>query len=166
MCLIRQKYKKQQGNTQLHKTQQQGFVLVLVLVMLAVLTLIGVSSMNSANMELKATANAKQHQAAFHVGQSVLEFAVSAKGATLIDFQINDPDVTQTIDITTEGFSVTGGSDYSASAVFVGCGVGVGSSLEKGFSFNFFDITGTGSNAVGTATSVQVQGIRFPAAAC
>ena len=166
MYLNRQKYKKQQCNRQLHKAQQQGFVLILVLVMLAVLTLIGVSSMNSANMELKATANARQHQAAFHVTQSVLEFAVSADGAALIDFQINDSTQTQTIDENSEDFSVSGSSDYSASAVFVGCGVGVGSSLEKGFSFNFFDITGTGTNAVGTGTSVQVQGIRFPAAAC
>jgi hypothetical protein len=132
--------------------------------MLAVLTLIGVSSMNSASMELKATANAKQHQDAFNVVQSVLEFAVSTDGAALIDFQINDPTVTQAIG--TGDFSVVNGSAYSAQAVFSGCGVGVGSSLEKGFSFNFFDITATGSNAAGTATSVQTQGIRFPAAAC
>ncbi len=164
MSLNRQQYKKQQCNTRLHKARQQGFVLVLVLVMLAVLTLIGVSSMNSANMELKATANAKQHQAAFHVVQSVLEFAVSTDGAALINFQINDPALTQTID--SSDFSVVNGSAYSAQTVFSGCGVGVGSSLVKGFSFNFFDITGTGANAAGTANSVQTQGIRFPAAAC
>ena len=164
MCLNRQQYKKQQCNISLHKAQQHGFVLILVLVMLAVLTLIGVSSMNSANMELKATANAKQHQAAFHVVQSVLEFAVSTKGATLIDFQMNDSTVTQTINA--DSVSEVGGSNVSVNAVFVGCGVGVGSSLVKGFSFNFFDVTGTGSNAAGTATSVQTQGIRFPAASC
>ncbi len=161
MCLNRRQYKKQQCNAQLHKARQQGFVLVLVLVMLAVLTLIGVSSMNSANMELKATANAKQHQAAFHVVQSVLEFAVSADGAALIDFQIYEP-----APIDSSDFTVVNGTAYSAETVFTGCGVGVGSSLEKGFSFNFFDITGTGSNAGGTAASVQTQGIRFPAAAC
>jgi len=164
MCLNRQKYKKQQCNMQLHKAQQQGFVLVLVLVMLAVLTLIGVSSMNSANMELRATANAKQHQAAFHVGQSVLEFAVSADGAALIDFQTNDPDLTQAIDST--DFSVAGNPSFVVETVFAGCGVGVGSSLEKGFSFNFFDITAAGANSSGSATSVQTQGIRFPAASC
>jgi len=159
------KQKKQQYNLQLD-TKQQGFVLVLVLVLLAVLTLVGVSSMNSSNMELKATANAKQHQIAFHVVQSVLEYAISTDGAADIDYQINDPDVTQTID--SSNFTVTGGSNFSAQAVFSGCGVGIGSSLEegKGFSFNFFDVTGTGSNTAGTATSVQTQGIRFPAASC
>jgi type IV pilus assembly protein PilX len=142
--------------------KQQGFVLVLALVLLAVLTLIGVSSMNSANMELKATANAQHHKVAFNGVQSVLEYAVSATGASLIDFQTNDP-TPQVIST-----SVTNTSSLSASAVYGGCSVGVGSSLEegKGFSYNFFNITGTGSNKSGTATSIQVQGIRFPAAAC
>ena len=106
--------------------KQRGVVLVMVLVLLAVLTLIGVSSMNSSSMELKATANARQHQAAFHVAQSVIEFAVSAGGEALIDFQTNDPDLTQTIN--GDDFSVTGGSDFSASAVFSGCGVAAGNS--------------------------------------
>ena len=162
MCLYSQK--KQPSNIQLHKVKQHGFVLVLTLVLLAVLTLIGVSSMNSANMELKATANARQHQVAFNVVQSLLEFSVSAGGAALIDFQINDPAVKQTID----KYAVKNGSALKAEAVFSGCGIGVGNSMQKGkgFSFNYFDITGTGSNAKGTATSVQTQGIRFPAASC
>ncbi|NOQ90580.1 MAG: hypothetical protein GQ549_06515 [Gammaproteobacteria bacterium] len=143
-----------------NQQKHQGFVLVLVLVMLAVLTLIGVSSMNSSSMELKAAANAKQHSIAFNVVQSVLEYAVSADGAGLIDFQIIDG-IPQEINPT-----VTDGSSISAKAVFSGCGISSGSSLEKGFSYNFFDITATGSNSAGTATSVQTQGIRFPAASC
>jgi len=147
--------------------KQRGFVLILALVMLAVLTLIGVSSMNSANIELKATANAQQHQVAFNAVQSVIEYAISASGAALIDYQTNDP-TPQTITTT-----VADAADLSATAVYGGCSVGVGSSLEegKGFSYNFFNITGTGANktaagTTGTATSTQTQGIRFPAAAC
>ena len=152
MCLIKQKHETL-GN------KQQGFVLILALVLLAVMTLIGVSSMNSANMELKATANAQQHQFAFNAGQSILEFAVSADGAKLIDFQTSDPTPQP---VTTTGVVAT------AEAVYAGCGVGIGSSLEegKGFSYNFFNITGSGSNSTATATSTQAQGIRFPAAAC
>jgi type IV pilus assembly protein PilX len=146
------------------QNRQQGFVLVLTLVLLAVLTLIGVSSMNSSSMELRASANARQHQIAFNVVQSLLEFSVSADGAALIDFQINDPKVTQSI----KTYTVKNGSALQSDAVFSGCGVALGNSLEegKGFSFNYFDITGSGSNAKGTANSVQVQGIRFPAASC
>lgn len=143
-------------------SKQQGFVLILALVLLAVLTLIGVSSMQRANMELKATSNAQRHQIAFNAVQSLLEFAISDTGASLIDFQTNDP--TPQVITTT----VPNASNLSASAVYSGCSVGVGSSLEegKGFSYNFFNIDGSGSNKTGTSTSLQTQGIRFPAAAC
>ena len=141
--------------------KQQGFVLVLALVLLAVMTLIGVSSMNSANMELKATANAQQHQFAFNAGQSIIEFAVSADGADIIDFQ--------TADLTPQKIAITvAGVTSTAEVVYAGCSVGIGSSLQegKGFSYNFFNITGTGSNSAKTATSIQAQGVRFPTAAC
>lgn len=158
------KRNQQQNIQQLKNSRQKGFVLILVLVLLAVLTLIGVSSMNSSNVELRATANARQHQIAFTVVQSILEFAVSDDGADLIDYQINDPTITQSITTHT----VANGSGVRADAVFAGCGVAVGNSLEqgKGFSYNFFDITGSGFNSTGTARSVQTQGIRYPAAAC
>ena len=144
-----------------HQKRQQGFVLVLVLVMLAVLTLIGVSSMNSASMELKAVGNAKQHSIAFNVVQSAIEYAVSSDPAVTIDFQTNDENQMQTVNP-----SVALGSDVSATVQFSGCGVASGNSLSKGFSYNFFDITATGKNVKGTASSTQVQGIRFPAASC
>jgi len=162
MCINKQKYGVQQCQPRLPNLQQRGFVLVLSLVILASLTLIGVSSMNSANMELKATANAKQHQIAFDAVQSALEYAVSATGASLLNYQTSDP-TPQVIPVW-----LAYASNLQASAVYAGCSVGVGSSLEegKGFSYNFFDITGSGSNITGTATSIQNQGIRFPAAAC
>lgn len=142
---------------------QRGFVLVMSLVLLAVLTLIGVSSMNSANMELRSAANAQHHQIAFNAVQSVLEYIVSADGAAKLDFQTNSatPQVvtyTALVDV----------SALTASAVYAGCANGDGSSVEedKAFSFNYFEITGSGANKAGTATSEQVQGIRFPAASC
>lgn len=132
------------------------------LVLLAVLTLIGVSSMNSANMELRAAANAQHHQIAFNAVQSVLEYAVSADGASKIDYQTNDG-IPQVVNHT-----LADASALSASAVYADCADGDGSSAEegKGFSFNYFEITGTGANKAGTATSEQIQGIRFPAASC
>lgn len=143
--------------------QQGGFVLVMSLVLLAVLTLIGVSSMNSANMELRAAANAQHHQIAFNAVQSVLEYAVSADGASKIDYQTNDS-VPQVLNYT----ALADASALSASAVYADCADGDGSSAEegKGFSFNYFEITGSGANKAGTATSEQIQGIRYPAASC
>jgi Tfp pilus assembly protein PilX len=148
-----------------HQRNQQGFVLVLVLVMLAVLTLIGVSSMTSSSMELKAVGNAKQHSIAFNVVQSVIEYAVSSDPAVVaaLDFQTNDVNDTSTVTA-----SVNKGTSLSATVQFSGCGVAPGSSLQpdKGFSYNFFNITASGANASGKASSTQVQGVRFPAASC
>jgi len=147
-----------------HYSKQQGFVLVLALVLLAVMTLIGVSSMNSATMELRATANAQQHQVAFNAVQSLLEYTVSDQGAApIIDFQTSDASLTQVVSTT-----VANASSLSASAVYSGCSIGLGTSLEsgKGFSYNFFTITGSGANGAGTATSIQGQGVRYPSASC
>jgi type IV pilus assembly protein PilX len=152
MCLNNQKY-----------SHQGGFVLILALVLLAVLTLIGVSSMKSANMELKATANARQHQYAFNAAQSMIEYAISTTGIKTanLDFQ-SSAAVEQPVSVTIDTVVVAG------SATYTGCSVGVGSSLQagKGFSFNFFNIDAVGLNKTSTSSSVQAQGIRFPAAAC
>ena len=149
------------------ENKQQGFVLVMALVMLAVLTLIGVSSMNSANMELRATANAQQHQIAFNATQSLIECAASEACAVGIDYQ-NTSTTPQTLNI-----SVTNAAAVTGKVTHAGCSVGVGSSLQqgKGFSYNFYDIQGQASNktsggATGSATSFQNQGVRYPAAAC
>ena len=143
--------------------RQQGFVLILSLVMLTMLTLIGVSSMNSSNIELKATANAQHHQVAFNAVQSMLEFTLSKPAELLIDYQTIDDTITQTITHT-----LADTSSLAADVVYIGCSAGLGSSLEegKGFSFGFYRVAGSGSNATGTATSLQTQGVRFTAAAC
>lgn len=151
------------SNKQLYRRtykKQQGFVLVLALVMLTVLTLIGVSSMNSANMELRSTANAQQHQIAFDAVQALIEFSVSED--TTVDYQPSALTATQNV-----SYTFAGTSSLAATVTYSGCNVGLGSSLEGGsLSYNFFNISGTGSNASGSATSSQTQGIRFPSASC
>ena len=153
-------------NSQLPRVRQQGFVLILVLVLLATLTLIGVSSMNSSNMELKATANARQHHVAFNAVQSLIEYAVSGQADVTVDFQTVPADV-QTVTLSGDGATVLGGSELSADVAYAGCAASVGNSIAgKSFKSNFFNVTATGANASGTSTSTQVQGVRFPAAAC
>ena len=148
-------------NPQLPLVRQQGFVLILVLVLLATLTLIGVSSMNSSNMELKATANARQHHVAFNAVQSLIEYAVSGQTAVTVDFQ-TVPSTVQTVP-----YTMTDASALTADVAYAGCAASVGNSIAgKGFSSNFFNVIATGANASGTSTSTQVQGVRFPAAAC
>ena len=153
-----------------HPNNQQGFVLILVLVLLTMMTLIGVSSMNSSSIELKAAANAQQHQVAFNAVQSLLEYTISDQGAApVVDYQISDPNLTQIVTTT-----LANAASLSATVVLSGCSIGLGSSLEagKGFSYNFFTIRGSGSNTQGgsttpgKATSIQGQGIRYPSASC
>jgi hypothetical protein len=146
--------------------QQRGLVLVLSLVLLVVMTLIGISSMNNANMELRATANAQQHIKAFNAGQSILEYSISTgaviKSGGKIDYQTRSA-VSQVVEAALDGVTLSALIDYS------GCSVGIGSSLEegRGFSYNFYNISGTGqNNADATALSIQSLGARFPAAAC
>ncbi len=151
----------------MRSNKQHGFVLVIALILLAVMTLIGVSSMNSANMELRSMANAQQHQRAFSGGQSVLEYiistgAVRSDNGLALDFQDSTLG-SQPVSTSIAGVANTG------SLTYVGCTVGVGSSLVagKGFSYNFFNSLGTGVNNVqAKAVSIQNQGVRFPAAAC
>lgn len=158
-------FSDQQLDTPQCGKQQHGFVLILVLVLLAVLTLIGVSSMNSSTMELKATANARQHQVAFNAVQSVIEYALSS-GAT-IDLQTTHTAI-QVVDVSSVVADVEDASALSAEVNHAGCAIGVGSSMEegKGFSYNFYNVKASGSNLKGTTTAIQHQGVRFPAAAC
>ena len=162
MCTENKLYRSPYGKS------QHGFVLVMSLVLLAVLTLVGVSSMNSANLELRAASNAQQHQIAFNAVQSVIEFTVSAAEIdTKINYQTSDPTITQTA--TYSNVEMKNVSALSATVDYADCSLGDGgSSLEegKGFSFNHFGIVGNGANKAGTATSTQAQGIRFPVAAC
>ena len=143
-------------------SRQRGFVLILSLVMLAVLTLIGVSSMNRSNMELKATANSRQHQAAFNAAQSVLEYTASDAGVKAVDYQTTTPNSI------TSYTKIANSKNVSAVVNYAGCAVAIGSSLEegKGFSYSYFNVEATASNATGTATSEQSQGVRYPAAGC
>jgi len=153
------------NSNQLHLQikNQSGFVLVLALVLLAVMTLIGVSSMNSANMELRVTSNVRQHQIAFSAGQGLMDYATSDAGVAAVDYQTLTPNAIADGDIV-----ITGATAVSATVAHVGCSFSIGSSLEegKGFSYNFYTVNGTASSLNGGATSLQNEGVRYPAAGC
>ena len=143
-----------------HPARQQGLILVLSLVMLAALTLIGVASMESSSMELRAAANSQNHQVAFNSVQSLIDYTVS--DGSPVNFQPAALTSDQTVT-----YAFPGASSLSAVVSYTGCAASIGTTLEDGgLSYNFFNINGSGANAVGTATSFQSQGIRFPSASC
>ena len=157
------KYKK------LHIEKQKGAVLVMALVMLTVLTLIGVSSMSSSTLELKVASNTQQHDIAFQAAQTVIEIAASADPLNTNNYQVfvtepTNPLYEQMITYDSDDGEATA----QAATYWVDCKKNIGSSLEEGKApaSNFFNIRATGQTITGSASSVQMQGLRFPAAAC
>ena len=153
-----------------YSNRQQGAVLVMALVLLIVLTLIGVASMQGSSMELKVASNAQQRNTAFEAAQSLIDIAAS------LDDPVNTNDYQTFIaDSTLAGYKqlisyTPMGLDIAANSVTTwdDCAKQVGSSLEegKGFSMNSFSVRSAGQTTTGSATSTQLQGVRFPAAAC
>ena len=153
-----------------YSNKQQGAVLVMALVLLIVLTLIGVASMQGSSMELKVASNAQQRNTAFEAAQSLIDIAAS----------LNDPLNTNDYQTFVADSALAGykqnityapaGVNMAATSVTTwdDCAKQVGSSLEegKGFSMNSFSVLSTGQTTSGSATSVQRQGVRFPAASC
>ncbi len=151
--------------------KQSGVVLVMSLVMLAVLTLIGVSSMSSSTLEMKVASNMQQHNVAFQAAQARLAFASADDTSNPIDYLIAIPDLNnppvQTCDV---GDGCVNGDDWSATATisYIDCAKGTGSSLEagKGFSYRMFEIVARGQTTTGSSTSVQASAIRYPVKGC
>ena len=64
--------------------------------------------------------------------------------------------------------SADGEAEAQAATTWVGCQNMIGSSLEEGKApaANFFNVRATGRTITGSSSSVQMQGLRFPAAGC
>lgn len=58
---------------------QRGAVLVVGLIILMVLTVLGVSSMNTATLELTMTGNAQFHQEAFQAAETGIDISISRR---------------------------------------------------------------------------------------
>ncbi|VAW53478.1 hypothetical protein MNBD_GAMMA06-717 [hydrothermal vent metagenome] len=147
------------------QNKQSGFVLILALVLLTVMTLIGVSSMNSASIELKATANARQHQRAFNDAYSLLEYTLSEGAKVVLGGPINYQTVLPNVQSVA---SPATSNNTAGSIVYAGCASGVGNSLQKGkgFTFNFYSVSTNRVAAPNAPSALLSQGARFPSASC
>ncbi|NNJ98646.1 MAG: hypothetical protein HKP12_15985 [Gammaproteobacteria bacterium] len=150
--------------------QQQGAVLVMALVMLTVMTLIGVSSMSSSTIEMKVSSNTQQHDIAFQAAQGIISIASSPESPmNTNNYQVFETDEMQTGYEQNLGYTGSSGkSAATAVTTWIGCKSQIGSSLEQGKApvVNFFNVRAVGNTVTGSATSVQMQGVRYPAAAC
>jgi len=152
----------------LTRNRQSGAVLVVSLVILTVLTLIGVASMSGSTLELKVASNSQQHDTAFQTAQNIIEIVASTSPLNTVNFQVFQTDPTAVNYEQDLKYVEANGTSAEAVVTYSGCRVNIGSSLEEGKApaSNFFRAYVTGTNSTGSATSVQVQGLRYPAAAC
>jgi type IV pilus assembly protein PilX len=148
--------------------RQSGAVLIVSLVILTVLTLIGVASMSSSTLELKVASNAQQHDTAFQAAQNIIEIIASTSPLNTVNYQVFKTDPSATDYEQNLSYTSTDGSTAQTVVTYSGCKAQIGSSIEegKGLSVNFFRARATGTTSTGSATSIQMQGIRYPAAAC
>ena len=159
------------------KHKQGGAVLIMALVLMTVLTLAGVASMSGSTLELRAASNAQQFYSAYEAAQSRIEFAASNNDQNPLDFLINIPDIENpdTWPVQTcnpvDGCPDGPGGSWTATAELRftgGCDEMPGYSLESGRApvMRTFEIVVDAQNQTGTSHSVQVQGVRHPAAGC
>lgn len=148
--------------------RQCGAVLVVSLVILTVLTLIGVASMSESTLELKVASNSQQHDTAFQAAQNIIEIVASTSPQNTVNYQVFEPDPTEPGYEQNLGHTAANGTTAQATVTYSGCKTSIGSSMEegKGLVSNFFRAQVSGSTSTGSSTSVQMQGVRFPAAAC
>ena len=66
-------------NAMTPRTQQQGAALIVGLVLLMVLTVLGISGMNTATLELTMASNAQFHQDAFQAAETGVDISISQR---------------------------------------------------------------------------------------
>lgn len=154
--------------------RQAGVVLIMALVMLTVLTLIGISSMNSSTLEMKVAGNMQQHTIAFQAAQSRLAFASAEDPSNPINYLIAidvkaDPETwpVQTCNVE-QGCNNGAGWVATAEVSYLSCAKGSGNSVQsgRGFSYRTFEIVATGETDTASSRSVQATGIRYPVKGC
>ncbi|UCG73346.1 MAG: hypothetical protein JSV45_02910 [Chromatiales bacterium] len=132
---------------------QKGAALIVGLVMLLVLTLLAVSTMRTAAMELLMASNAQYRENAFRLAESGIADAMSqanvAALGTTPGWSMNI--APQTVD------ALDGG--YEASVNYLGASEAYGSYSPADYEFLHYRIDATGRAAQRGARSVQSQGL-------
>ena len=137
--------------------RQQGAALVVGMILLMVLTLLAISGMNSATLELQMAGNAQYSENAFQAAETGIEEAMR-------DAQVNgtntaniDPEVTDVVaGTTTDHYKILTRHNPDNGVTNVPAG-GFSMGVGKGFSAYHFDVTSTGTSSR-DATQTHVQG--------
>lgn len=135
---------------------QQGAVLIVSLVMLMVMTVLGVSTMRSAAVEEKISANAMNQDRTFRAAESATEWALGDQATMGQALLLGEDNPVATI-VNLDSHSI----DSSADTTYIGEGLPFGFSLgesSSGFSSFRFELTGRGAIAAVKAQTTTQQG--------
>jgi type IV pilus assembly protein PilX len=137
--------------------RQGGAALVVGLILLMVLTLLAISGMNSATLELQMAGNAQYTENAFQASETGVEEAL--REARVLGVNTANVDPEKTLDVpgsTTDDYKILTRHNPDNGVTNVPAG-GFSMGVGKGFSAYHFDVTSTGTSSR-SSTQTHVQG--------
>jgi type IV pilus assembly protein PilX len=144
--------------------RQRGAALVVSMILLMVLTLLAISGMSTATLELQMAGNAQSSENAFQAAETGVEEALRDARLNGVNTANVDPEVTETVaGTTTDRYKILTQHDPDNGVTKVPSG-GFSMGVGKGFSAYHFDVTSTGTSSR-NATQTHVQGFYVVAAA-
>jgi type IV pilus assembly protein PilX len=137
--------------------RQRGAALVVGMILLMVLTLLAISGMNTATLELQMAGNAQYSENAFQAAETGVEEALRDARVNGVNTANVDPEVEAAVPgSTTDDYKIRTLHDPDNGVTKVPSG-GFSMGVGKGFSAYHFDITSTGTSSR-DATQTHVQG--------
>ncbi|MCG7904866.1 MAG: PilX N-terminal domain-containing pilus assembly protein [Candidatus Thiodiazotropha lotti] len=159
-----------------HLTREGGFALVISMILLAIITLLSVSSMRNTNIETKIAANHQLKELSFQAAENALSIVTGVSTSELVtDYNLDVPNVidqTRTTGNFYESNSVTHQADIRADIdmtyeAFIDPKQGMGNRLFSGYQFDvsthLFQVDAfgyVGSSGTQTHNRMQVALIR------
>jgi type IV pilus assembly protein PilX len=136
--------------------RQGGAALVIGMILLMVLTLLAISGMTSATMELQMAGNAQYSENAFQAAETGLEKALRDARVNGTNTSNVDPEKTEVVAGTTDKYKILTLHNPDNGVTKVPSG-GFSMGVGKGFSAYHFDVTSTGTSSR-SSTQTHVQG--------
>ena len=140
--------------------RQGGAALVVGMILLMVLTLLAISGMNSATMELQMAGNAQFSENAFQASETGIEEAMKEARVNGVSTENVDPETvpkkTEVVAGTSDTYTIQTLHNIENGVTKVPAG-GFSMGVGKGFSAYHFDVTSTSAASRG-ATQTHVQG--------
>jgi len=142
-------------NSNIKLKKQTGAVLLISMLMLLVMTLIGISTMNTARFEEKMSANSMNMNKALQASESAVDAALSDIANLVTALNTG---TTVTISVNLGDAAVTSSADVTYMGATNAPGFSLGNN-QGSFSTYQFEALGTGSVPAANATAVTGQGV-------